>query len=375
MHKQRRSAAMAAAGVLASAALVGCGGSSKSSTSATQTTKPASPVTTSKSRTYASLKLAWGVPDFLDPGLSYDARGWNIMEHVYLGLLTYKRTSGPDSTQLIPGLAEKLPDVSADGLTYTFKLRPGLKYSDGTAVHASDFRSTIERVIKLASGGATFYNVIDGAKTFATTKKGHISGIIADDAAGTITIKLTKKRGDFQNVVAMMFASLVPSGTPAKDQSSSPIAATGPYMITAYKPNRSFALQRNPNWAHIPGIPDGNPDRISGKVVNDDTAALQQVVNGDADFDQHTVPPDRIAPPSSRPTRRNSSCSPLRGRGTSSSTTAWRRSTTSSCVKQSTSASTARRSSDSMAAWRSRRRTSSRRHIPATRRSMSMATT
>jgi peptide/nickel transport system substrate-binding protein len=246
-------------------------------------------------RPYAVLRLAWGVPDFLDPGMSYDARGWNILEHVYLGLLTYRPVSGAGSTQLMPGLAESLPAVSDGGLTYTFVLRPGLRYSSGRPVRASDFGPTIERVIRLGSAGATFYDVIAGATRFAASKTGHISGITADDATRTIRIHLTKPRGDFENLIAMMFASLVPAETPAKDQSTTPIPAMGPYMITSYRPNQSFTLERNPYWSQIPGIPNGNPDAVQGTIYSDDAHALQQVIEGQADFDQHTVPPDRIA--------------------------------------------------------------------------------
>ncbi len=282
-------AALMAAGASVCMAIAACGGASDTTT-ATGTKASGVP-----SRTFPSLKLAWGVPDFLDPGLSYDARGWDIMEHVYLGLLTYKRVSGPASTELIPGLAEKLPEVSSDGLTYTFKLRPGLKYSDGTAVKASDFKSTIERLFRINSNGQSFYSVIQGADRFAKTKQGGITGIAADDATRTIVIRLTAPRGDFQNIVAMMFASIVPSRTPAKDQSTTPIPATGPYELTSYQPNRSFALKRNPNYVPIPGVSAGNPDRVQGQIIADDTEALQKVVNGEADYNQHTVPPDRIA--------------------------------------------------------------------------------
>ena len=55
---------------------------------------------------------------------------------------------------------------------------------------------------------------------------------------GKITIKLAKPQGDFQNILATLFAAPVPAGTPAKDQSTTPIPSTGPYMITSYKPNR-----------------------------------------------------------------------------------------------------------------------------------------
>ena len=101
--------------------------------------------------TYASF------PDYLDPALSYTAEGWTAMADVYVPLLTYKHANGEEGSEVIPGLAKELPKISNGGKTYTLTLRPGLKYSDGTPVKASDFPYTIERLFKTNSGGSPFY--------------------------------------------------------------------------------------------------------------------------------------------------------------------------------------------------------------------------
>jgi len=188
--------------------------------------------------------------------------------------------------------------VSADGKNFKFTLRSGLKYSNGTAVKASDFRYTIERDFKMDSPGVGFFTDIkgvSGANGFATTKKGHISGIITDDSAGTIEIQLDQPRGDFLYILATEFAHVVPTGTPASDQSTKPIPATGPYMVQAYTPSRSFTLVRNPNYNNqIPTMPSGNPDKVVGKIITDPVAAYQQVVSGKSDYDFQPVPNDRL---------------------------------------------------------------------------------
>ena len=89
--------------------------------------------------------------------------GWEPLWLVYTPPLTYKHAEGAEGAELIPGLAEALPEISADGKTYKFKLREGLKYSDGNAVKASDFEHTIKRVLNLESGGSSFYEGIEGA--------------------------------------------------------------------------------------------------------------------------------------------------------------------------------------------------------------------
>jgi peptide/nickel transport system substrate-binding protein len=92
----------------------------------------------------------------------------------------------------------------------------------------------------------------------------------------------------------MEFASLVPQGTPAKDQSTTPIPATGPYMIQNYRPNRSFVVVRNPKFKPVRGVPKGNPDKVSFTITSDDVAAYQQAVSGQVDYDFLQVPTDRL---------------------------------------------------------------------------------
>jgi peptide/nickel transport system substrate-binding protein len=217
------------------------------------------------------------------------------MWNVYLSLLGYKHVGGPDGATLVPALATDMPQVSSDGLTYKLTLRKGLKYSNGKPVKATDFRYAIERDFQADSPGGGFFSNIVGADTFSKTKKGHITGITANDATGAITIKLTKPQGDFQNILATIFAAPVPQGTPAKDQSTHPIPSTGPYMIQSYKPNRQFVLVRNPNFKPTANVPATNPDKMTFTIVQDDAAALQQVINGQADYDFHPIPVDRLA--------------------------------------------------------------------------------
>ena len=144
------------------------------------------------------------------------------MYDTYLPLLTYKHANGAEGAEVVPALAQSLPRVTDGGKTYTLTLRKGLRYSDGTPVKASDFASTVERVFKLNSPGASFYEDIVGAEEFAKTKTGGIPGIEADDSTGKITIHLDKPRGTFTNELAMLFVALVPPSTPAKNMTADP---------------------------------------------------------------------------------------------------------------------------------------------------------
>ena len=106
-------------------------------------------------------------PDYLDPALTYTVNGIEPLWLVYTPLLTYAHEEGQAGAELIPGLAEDLPEVSEDGLTYELTLRDGLKYSDGTPAVASDFEHTIKRVLNLESGGSAFYQTIEGATEYS----------------------------------------------------------------------------------------------------------------------------------------------------------------------------------------------------------------
>ena len=249
-------------------------------------------------KTYPVLRVIWDAPDYMDPALAYTVAAWQINWYVYEGRLGYKHVSGAAGATLQPYLAEAMPKVSADGKKLSFKLRDGLKYSDGTDVKASDFRASIERLFKVDSPGVGFFSNItgvSGSSGFAETKKGHITGIVTNDANRTIDINLDKPQGDILYILATQFASILPANTPASDQSTKGIPGTGPYMIQNYVPSRSFTVVRNPNYNdQIPNTPSGNPDKVVGKIITDPVAAYQQVVSDKADYDFQVVPNDRL---------------------------------------------------------------------------------
>src|SRR4051795_11437527 len=106
-------------------------------------------------------------PDYLDPQLAYTTEAAEADWIAYTPLLTYRHKGGAEGTGLIPGLAQRLPRISPDGRTYRFVLRPGLVYSPGQPVRASDFAYTIERAIRLGWPGKGFLTRnIAGADAF-----------------------------------------------------------------------------------------------------------------------------------------------------------------------------------------------------------------
>jgi len=132
----RSSAPLALAAALAIGA---CGGSSNDKTSSsTKTPSAGSPATTKKDGGTITL-LAGTAPDYLDPSEGYTTQSAEATWISYLGLYTYAHKAGTEGGKVIPALAQDFPTVSSDGLTYKLTLRQGMKYSDGSAVKASDF--------------------------------------------------------------------------------------------------------------------------------------------------------------------------------------------------------------------------------------------
>jgi len=238
-------------------------------------------------------------PDSLDPGLSYTNEGWEILEATNNGLLTFKKAAGGAGATIVPDIATALPTVTKHGRTYTFHLRRGVRFSApvNRDVRPTDVKYTIERLFLINSGGVGFYTGIAGADSFAKTKKRGISGIVADDKRMTVTFNLTKPDGTFLDYMAMPFAFVVPTGTPAKDIStvSAWRIATGPYAITKYVPKQQIVISRNPSFHQwTADSPNGHLDGINVTIGVTPEQSVNEIVNGQLDWYFESVPPDRL---------------------------------------------------------------------------------
>ena len=156
------------------------------------------------------------------------------------GLVGYRRVTGLVGDQLVPDLATALPVPTDGGRTYTFRLRTGIRYSTGALVRPEDFRRAIERVLVINRQGNSsilpFYAGIVGASQ-CESGPGPCNlarGIVADDAANTVTFHLTAPDPDFLYKLAFCWAYAVPAGTPDHLISAAQLPATGPYMTKSW---------------------------------------------------------------------------------------------------------------------------------------------
>jgi len=233
-----------------------------------------------------SIRIGTVGPDKYDPVLYQTIPALQALQPVYTGLLTYRHVEGDPGTQRIPGLADSLPKVSKDGKTYEFKLREDLKYSDGSPVRASDFENTIKRLLMLAGPYSTFLTGIVGASDFQ--KQGDfeadIPGIETNDETGEITIELTEPDTKLEFALAAPYTAPTPdTKSPPKSLNKTPPPGVGPYRLTVVDPSREFVLTRNRNF-DIPGLPEGNVDRITGVVMDSIPRMTQDVIRGELDF-------------------------------------------------------------------------------------------
>ena len=271
--------------------LTGCGGGSSTSTGTS--------TGGGGDHRGGTLVLDWnGIGSSIDPAVDYD-QNWGILNLVYDGLVTWKKVGGPAGNTLVPDLATAVPVPTDGGKTYTFTLRKNVKFSNGTAVKASDFLRAIEREFTVPGPVGSFYQGIVGGDACAKTPKtcDLSKGIVTDDAAGTVTFHLTSPDPDFLQKLALPFGYAVPANTPDKEVGpSSPLPATGPYMIDHYTPNQEILLVRNPDfrqWSKD-AQPAGYPDQIEIRLSLTTEAEVTQIEQNQADWMYDQPPNDRL---------------------------------------------------------------------------------
>ncbi len=234
----------------------------------------------------------------IDPQINYTSQYGQIFAVVYDGLLGFRRVPGAAGLDLVGDLADAVPAPSDDGLLYRFHLRPGLRFSDGSTVRPSDAAASFRRIFRVASPTAgSFYAGIEGAADCLRDPAScTLPGVVADDAAGTLAIRLTRRDSDFLLKVAFQHASIVPASTPDQDAGTVPLLGTGPYRIAQYDPATGMRLERNPFfqvWS-TDAQPPGVPDAIDYHFGLEGEAEVTQVENGQADWMfENPPPPDR----------------------------------------------------------------------------------
>jgi peptide/nickel transport system substrate-binding protein len=235
----------------------------------------------------------------LDPQVNYTLQYWQLYQATYDGLLGFKKAGGNGAFQVVPDLAENLPTPTKGGKTWVFKLRKGIKFSNGKTVTVKDVVASMQRIFKVKSPtSGSFYAGIVGAKACLAkpstcTLKG---GVVGNAKAGTITINLTAPDPEFKYKLAVPHASIVPADSPPTDAGTKALPGTGAYYFASYNPNKQLVMKRNPYfkvWSKD-AMPDGYPDEIVQSFGLTVEAQITAIENGQADWTLESPPADRL---------------------------------------------------------------------------------
>ena len=201
-------------------------------------------------------------PETLDPALNSAVDGGNMLITLFETLLIIDQDN-----KVQPGQAEKY-EVSPDGLTWTFTMRDGLKWSDGTELNAKDFEYTFKRIADTnvaAPYAETVIGMIEGYKDAIDSKNPEKLNVKASEDGKTLTVKLAYPCSYFDKIVAFGTMSPVQKATVEKNGDSwatkpETYVCNGPYTITEWTPSEKIVCKKNENYK-------GGWD--SSKIVND----------------------------------------------------------------------------------------------------------
>ncbi len=244
----------------------------------------------------------------IDPQINYTLGFAEVFFVVYDGLVAFRKANGSASGDVVADLAETLPTPLDGGRTWVFRLRPGIRFSDGRPVSVHDVVMSFRRMYAVLSPGAgSFFAGVVGAdacnRTPATCA---LPGVVGDPAAGTVTFRLVAPDPEFLDKLAMPFASVLPADTPWRDVGLQPAIGTGPYRIERYDPNRHMHLVRNPFFRQwdADAQPDGYVDDIHYDFGMSEEDEVTAVENDQYDWMYDQKPVDRLGELGARYTAR-----------------------------------------------------------------------
>ncbi|WP_275786273.1 ABC transporter substrate-binding protein [Pararhizobium gei] len=225
----------------------------------------------------------------LDPAIGYDWVNWSMIKSLYSRLMDYT----PGTPDLIPSLAESF-EVAPDGLTYTFKLRKGVTFSNGREVVASDVKYSIERAVnpKTQGPGAGFFGAIKGFDTLSGGTSETLEGIETPDDA-TVIFRLSRPDATFLHVLAINFASVVPKEAveaAAGDFGKNPVGS-GTFVLKEWTIGQRLVFERNPDYfvKEMPHI-----DKFTVEVGQEPLVALLRLQKGEVDIAGDGIPPAKF---------------------------------------------------------------------------------
>ena len=229
--------------------------------------------------------------DSLDPANTYYAYSWNFVRNYGRALVMFKPAPGQQGATLVPDLAESLGRSSDDAKTWTYTLRQGVKFEDGTPVTSKDIKYAVERSLDKATfpTGPTYFNDVLDLQGYTSPysdpdpdKLGLKAIETPDDR--TIVFRLRNAFNGFDYLAQLPATMPVPRAQDTGSKYKEHVVSTGPYMFQTNELGKGFTMVRNPHWDPAT---DPNrralPDRITVNLnVNADDID-NRLISGDLD--------------------------------------------------------------------------------------------
>jgi peptide/nickel transport system substrate-binding protein len=226
------------------------------------------------------IALARDDVDSLDPALAYAGSSWALLNTTCALLLRPTDLPGLKGSHLVPEVAAGWPRVSSDGQTYTFTLRRGFRFNDGTPVRASAFAAAIHRTLAPGVGSpwATYTGDIVGAGDVRAGRSATASGVTA--RGNTLVVRLKRPIPEFPHRTTSLCA--VPPSLPPDREGLGAFPAAGPYYVAEYRPGERVVIERNRFYGgtrehHVDGF-------VVDLQASSGAEVLDRIERGEADW-------------------------------------------------------------------------------------------
>jgi len=328
MRRRTPQTALGLVGLLAACTLVAaCGGSSSTTSTGTSSASAAqgsySNGTAAAGGTYTvGYENSFGFTDNFDPTGEYLGDAWGILDNLMIRpLIGYQHVAGADGNKLVGDLAQAVPQPTDNGLTYTYKLRPGIKFGPpvNRVITSKDVAYALSRLANPKDGGqyAFYFTPVKGWDDFANGKAPTISGITTPDDT-TLVVQLTQPTGDFNYRMSLPATAPIPPEV-GKCFDNKPgdygrdVISSGPYMLAgaagsftscaALKPFSGYAgangnhltLVRNPNYQQSTDAYRKNyPDQFQFTIDSNADDIYNRVQGGQLDDEISSTEPKTL---------------------------------------------------------------------------------